>query len=78
MNDEELGSAWTTLDPTWAERRRIDGRVRAWLEAHDTSLAAEWLGMFQVAPVTSFALVTVSALAVAVAPPVLWLARALL
>ena len=43
MNDEELGDAWTTLEPTVRQRRRIDARVFAWLEARDTPLAAEWL-----------------------------------
>ena len=33
MNDEELGDAWTTLEPTVRRRRRIDARVFAWLEA---------------------------------------------
>ena len=42
MNDEELGGVWTTLQPTVRQRRRIDARVSAWLEARDTPLAAEW------------------------------------
>lgn len=80
MNDEELGSVWTTLDPTILQRRRIDARVRAWLEAHDTPLAAEWIGLFKFAPFTATGLVTVSAVAIALATvsPVVWLARALL
>jgi hypothetical protein len=41
MNDEELGDAWTTLEPTVRRRRRIDARVFAWLDASDTPLAAE-------------------------------------
>ena len=50
MNDEEIGDAWTMLEPTVRRRRRIDARVFAWLDAHDTSIAAEWLGLFRIAP----------------------------
>jgi hypothetical protein len=78
MNDEELGGLWTTLQPTMGQRRRIDGRVFAWLEARDTTLAAEWLGLFKVAPFSAVGLVTVSAVSLATAPPVIWLARALM
>jgi hypothetical protein len=82
MNDEEFGGVWTTLQPTARQRRRIDGRVFAWLEAHDTPLAAEWLGLFKVAPFSAAGLVTVSAVSVALsivtASPLVWLAQALL
>ena len=56
MNDEELGGVWTTLQPTVRQRRRIDARVVAWLEARDTPLAAEWLGLFRVAPFSAVGL----------------------
>ena len=61
MNDEELGDAWTALEPTMRRRRRIDARVFAWLEARDTPLAAEWLELFSVAPFAALGLATVSA-----------------
>jgi hypothetical protein len=77
MNDEALGNAWTTLEPTGHRRRRIDARVLTWLEARDTSIAAEWLGLFRVAPLTALGLATVSALSIVAAPPLVWLARAL-
>jgi hypothetical protein len=78
MNDEELGDVWTTLQPTMPQRRRIDARVFAWLEARDTPLAAEWLALFKVAPFSAAGLVAVSAVATVTAPPLLWLARALM
>ena len=78
MNDEELGGAWTTLQPTVRQRRRIDARVSAWLEARDTPLAAEWLGLFRVAPFSAVGLVAVSAVSIVTATPLVWLARALL
>ena len=78
MTDEELGDAWTTLTPTVSRRRRIDARVLAWLEARDTPLAAEWLGLFRVAPWAALGLATASAVAIAAATPLVWLARALL
>ena len=77
MNDEELGTAWTTLEPTVRQRRRIDARVFAWLDARDTPLAAEWLGLFRVAPFTALGLATVSAVSIVAATPLVWFARAL-
>lgn len=78
MNDEGLDNAWTTLEPTGHRRRRIDARVLAWLEARDTPLAAEWLGLFRVAPLAALALATVSAVSIAAAPPLIWFAAALM
>ena len=78
MNDEELGAVWTTLQPTVRQRRRIDARVFAWLEARDTPLAAEWLGLFRTAPFSAVGLVSVSAVSIATATPFVWLARALM
>jgi hypothetical protein len=78
MNDEDLGGVWSTLQPTMRQRRRIDARVYAWLEARDTPLAAEWLGLFRVAPFSAAGLVAVSAVSIAAAPPLLWLALALM
>ena len=78
MNDEELGEAWTTLDPTVRRRRRIDAHVFAWLEARDTPLAAEWLGLFRVAPFAALGLATVAAVSIVAATPLVWFARALM
>jgi hypothetical protein len=78
MNDEELGDAWTTLEPTVRRRRRIDAHVFAWLEARDTPLAAEWLGLFRVAPFAALGLATVSAVSIVTATPLVWFARALM
>jgi hypothetical protein len=78
MNDDELGGVWTTLQPTVGQRRRIDARVLAWLEARDAPLAAEWLGLFRVAPFSAAGLVAASAVSIATAPPIVWLARALM
>ena len=77
MNDEELAAVWMTLQPTRRQRRRIDARVEAWLEARDTPLAAEWLGLFRAAPFSAVGLVAVSTVAIATAPPLVWLALAL-
>ena len=78
MNDEELGGVWTTFQPTAPQRRRIDARVVASLEARETPLAAEWLGLFRAAPLSAVGLVAVSAVAIATAPPLVWLVRALM
>jgi hypothetical protein len=78
MTDEELGYAWTTLEPTWPRRRRIEARVVGWLEARDTPLAAEWLELFKTAPFAASGLATVSVVAIVAATPFVWFARALM
>ena len=78
MNDHELTETWTTLTPTPDQRRRINARVFAWLDARDTSLAAEWLRLFKVEPLAAVAFTAASAVAIVSATPLLWLARALL
>lgn len=78
MNDEELGMAWTAIEPTTEQRRRINGRVLAWLDAHDTALVAEWLGLFRAAPFAALGLAAAGAVAIVASPPVIWFARALM
>lgn len=77
MNDEELTTAWTSLAPPVPRLRRIDARVTEWLEAHDTSLVAEWLVLFRGEPIGAFTLVAASAVAIIAVSPILWFARAL-
>jgi hypothetical protein len=76
MNDDELTTTWTVFAPTPDEHRRIDRRVSAWLAASDTSLVGEWLTLIKVSPVGTFAMATVSALALVVFSPLVWLLRA--
>jgi len=77
MTDAELHQAWTTLEPDGRSRRRIDTQVSAWLDAHDTSLAAEWLGLLRVAPLAGpgLALASAASMSAFIAPALLWLAR---
>ena len=78
MNDEELGHAWMTLGPTMRQRRRIEARVFASLEASETPLAAEWLELFSAAPFATLGLATVGAVSVVIATPLVWFARGLM
>ena len=78
MNDEEIVETWTTLEPTVSQRRRIEARVMDWLDARDTSLAAEWIAVFRIAPFSAVGLIAVSALAIVTAPPLVWITRALM
>ena len=78
MTDDELVDAWTALEPTAMQLRRIDARVSAWLDARDTSLAGEWLELFRVAPFPALGLATLSAVSVVTATPLVWFARALM
>lgn len=77
MNDDEFSATWTTLQPTVQQHRRIGARVSAWLEARDTPLVSEWFGLFRVAPFSAAGLVVASAVSIAAAPPLVWLALAL-
>ena len=58
--------------------RAFDAHVAAWLEARDTPLAAEWLGLFKAEPFSAMGLLAASAVSLAAATPALWLARALM
>jgi hypothetical protein len=78
MTDEQLAQDWQTLAPAVERRHRIEARVFGWLEGHDTSLAAEWLGVIKASPVAAVGLGGLSAVSIATAPPFIWLARALL
>ena len=78
MNDDPLGSVWTTLEPASHRRRRIDARVSAWLEARDTPLEAEWLALFRAAPLPALGLAGLSAMSLVAAPPLIWFALALI
>jgi hypothetical protein len=78
VNDEDLAALWLTLDPTERQRHRIGRRVFAWLEARDTSLAAEWVTLFRRAPLPAFGLLSVGAVWVLASTPLVWVARALL
>jgi hypothetical protein len=51
--------------------------VAEWLEAHDTSIAAEWLALFRLAPFGAIALVAASAVAIIAVSPLFWFARAI-
>jgi hypothetical protein len=78
MNDGEFGDLWTTFQPTVRQRRHIDTQVSSWLEAGDTPLAAEWLGLVRVAPFSAVGLAAIGAVSVATGPPLVWFARALM
>jgi hypothetical protein len=78
MNDEQIAGTWAALQPSALQRQRIDARVFEWLDARETTLAAEWLGLFRIAPFSSAALLAASAISMVTAPPLIWFARALM
>jgi len=75
--DERFTAAFATLAPTPPQRRRMDATVASRLEAHDTSIVAEWLELLRLSPAAGFGLGAVSAASLAISPPFVWLARAL-
>lgn len=77
MTDEELIDTWTALEPTVDQRQRMDTRVFEWLDAHDTSLATEWIGLVKVTPFGAFSLAAVSAVAIVALTPLAWFVGAL-
>jgi hypothetical protein len=78
MNENELDSTWATLEPTQRQRRRINARVRGWLDARESSLAAEWIKLIKVNPIRSLSVTAVAACLMVVATPLTWMAFSLL
>jgi hypothetical protein len=72
MNDSQLSGSWAALEPTPAQRRRVDAKVREWLEARESSLAAQWLGLIRFRPIAGLGLAAVGACLVMVATPMSW------
>ena len=78
MNDTEIMNLWSALEPSSRRRARIETRVLEWLEASETSIAAEWLGLLKVEPLTALTYASVGALALLALTPVGWIAGWLL
>ena len=72
MNDTELMSLWSALEPNGPQRARIETRVFDWLEASETSIAAEWLGLVKVEPLTALTYASVGAVSLILLTPVGW------
>ena len=75
MNDTELMNLWSALEPSARQRARIETRVFDWLEASETSIAAEWLGLLKVEPLTTLAYASVCAVSLLLLTPVGWIVR---
>jgi hypothetical protein len=78
MNDTELMTLWSSLDPDTRRRTRIETRVFEWLEASETSIAAEWLGLLKLEPLTALAYASIGAVSLFLLTPVGWIASWLL
>jgi hypothetical protein len=78
MNDAELVSLWSALEPSTHRRARIETRVFDWLEASETSIAAEWLALLKVEPLTALAYASIGGVALFLLTPVGWIAGWLL
>jgi hypothetical protein len=78
VNETELTDTWVTLEPTPAQRRRIEARVRGWLEARESSLAAEWFALLRINPIAGLGLTGVAACVVLIAMPLSWVALSVL
>jgi hypothetical protein len=73
MNDTELMSLWSALEPGTRRRARIETRVFEWLEASETSIAAEWLGLIKVEPLMALAYASIGGVALFLLTPVGWI-----
>ena len=78
MNEQELTATWLALEPTAPQRRRIEHRVLEWLEAHETSLAAEWLELIKIHPMAGLGYAALGALSLVAVTPLSWLAASVL
>jgi hypothetical protein len=77
MNDAELTATWSALEPSARRRARIETRLFEWLEASETSLLSEWLGLLKVEPLAGLAYVSVGALSLVLLTPVGWIVAAI-
>ncbi len=78
MNDMELVSTWSALEPSARRRARIETRVFEWIEAGETSIAGEWLALLKVEPLMTLACVSVGAVSLVLLTPVGWMTSWLL
>jgi hypothetical protein len=78
MNDTELLRLWTALEPGTRRRARIATRVFEWIEARETSIAAEWLAMLKIEPVSVLAYAAAGAVSLWLLMPVGWMTAWLL
>jgi hypothetical protein len=78
MNDTELMSLWSALEPSTRRRARIETRVFEWLEATETSIAAEWLGLLKIEPLTALAYASIGAISLVLLTPIGWITAWLL
>ena len=72
MNDMELVTTWSALEPSARRRARVETRVFDWIEAGETSIAGEWLALLKVAPLAALACMSVGAVALVLLTPVGW------
>jgi hypothetical protein len=64
---------WSALEPTARRRARIETQVFEWIEATETSLAGEWLGLLKVEPVRGLAFAALGAMSLVLLTPVGWM-----
>jgi hypothetical protein len=74
MNESELTDTWAAFEPTSSQRRRVEARVRGWLDAKQSSLAAEWFGLIKIEPIAGLGLAAAAACLVLIATPLSWMA----
>jgi hypothetical protein len=73
MNDTELIGAWTALEPSAQRRARIETRVFEWLEASESSIVGEWLGLLKVEPLSVLAYAAAGAVSLVLLTPIGWM-----
>ena len=73
MNEADLVGLWSTIGPDARRRARIETRVFEWLEAGETSLAGEWLGVLKVDPIAGLGYAAVGAVSLVALTPVGWI-----
>jgi hypothetical protein len=78
VNGNELEGTWAALEPAPGQRRRIETRVRRWLDAKNISLAAEWLELLKVNPIARISFAAVAACLMVITTPLSWVALAAL
>ena len=78
MTDELPPARWSLLEPSSRQRQQIEARVFEMLDAHETSLFAEWLGLIRQGPFSGLSFATAGAASLLFVSPLSWFARSML
>jgi hypothetical protein len=72
MNEDQLTAEWAQFELSAEQRHHIENRVLEWLEAGDTSLVAQWVGLIRFDPAASLGYAAAGAISLFFITPLSW------